>query len=420
MLYLPTFIKDFDLSKEPFAILEKRIYTLHKKSNLTNPENFLYFLGQKYTLEESEEISLLENEFFDLNRKKIEEFMSSLIQSEFINKIKSLDSTIRELTNVYSSLKGNALEKFIKENIFVAYYNLKPTKDKDSITDKIRTSNVEVRYPSVDELKSEKNSFINLFGDKKLLILLGRCYNLEIVDSKRELSEYIRFKNNFFKISHYCFVEDLEKKYLEGLIKRIMGKSIEHGKKFYEEIIKQRSNKKESLEQELNRKRSDKLGILGFEKINDDRYKLYILVNPYVIKKDNNYYFIKKAVRVGTELLVSSDSLKIVYQPRIFDMPYNHIFVRDDGGICFGTFRWVSVGVIFDHWYNLKNPDLAEKIAGVLRQAEDNLTLGWIGTPGMDNPSAFDNCLLTGGRKEALRLVGEERIFDNDKTSGGL
>jgi len=425
------FLQNFFYSREPFAVIASRLYTLNKTNGNFNGEDAFHLLGRRYVLDESEEISQLEKSLFLDNHSEIERTMTDYIKTKFIDRIEKNKASLNETQNYYSSMQDTTIEKFIMIDVFNKYNH----ENRGVVDDKVKTNDVnnlpEKKYPGVEDLISKENSLNILINSKGFVVVGNKCYALYENGGKRnEKDGYIVFRKNICDLKLWISLEDLCEGYTKKLDERINQKAAKHGEQFTD-ILMQIDREKEKVGNAIKQRRSisektqDKRGEIGFRKLGDRSYEISITIPPYIIEKNNSYYSFG-TVKLETTIEVRNNQIKIDHRPKVLNMPYLHPFVWPDSKICYGEppFNWQKdLKVNFNSWYNLSNrKEVAEKIARVMHKGKQIIESGYRGVPRKDfTPLMYleeCNCKIADNRRDAERYartykIPIERIKEN-------
>lgn len=422
----PNLLKCFDLVRESFAIIGGRLYTIHTGNRSKKPENFLYSASTFFPIEESEELLTLENEYYDANKLIIEKEIRHIINDIYIKKINVSSDSITSLENILSRIPNqDKIGQFVLIDVVNAYQRVSLETRKKKISSQASSpqptpeiSNIE--YPSINELKSDTPLIESLTDGRYMLAMGGRVYKL-MRGYNPTLDEFVKFKGKKYSMVFWKDLADIEKEYSESIQKHIHDKSESYGKK-YNSILTRFNDIEKSLKGQLNqfnipkREVSIRSGKIGYHKLSSSRHRVYIRLDPYVIKKNGNYYHFN-SVKLGTDLIVDPDTLSIVAPCEVLHNEYYlHPFVKraDKNKICYaGGEIWNRLGVIYNHKYSLKDKNLARIIGTVLHAAHQIMTKGYT----LDNIIPVNQISgftpMIGGFVEAKNYT----IYDNDKRS---
>lgn len=392
------FLKSFMYSKEPFAIMGGRLYTLSKTNGSFNGGDAFHFIDKAYALHESEEISQLESFFFSQNRRNIERSMSDYIKVNFKDKMKSTQAALKRMQNIYSSMQDNTIDKFIMVDVF-NHYNHENRVDNDNTVNTADWDKVDYddAPPGVNDLMSNQNSVDQLIGKEGVIVIGNKCYSIFQNGGKQDKREgYVMFRNKVLNIRPDVPLEKLCSNYSHKLQERIIQKSNEHASEFAE-ILGKMNKEKSQLDQGIKRRReisgktSDQRGEIGYRKIKDGEYEVSVTVKPYIIEKAGEYHAFG-SVKLGVILRSRGNQVMIDDAPRVLSMPYVHPFVWDDSNICFGNLNWSSQrNVRFNHWYNLTGENAAKRVAETMREGKRTMESGYVGSE-FTPVRAIENC----------------------------
>ena len=125
---------------------------------------------------------------------------------------------------------------------------------------------------------------------------------------------------------------------------------------------------------------------IGFHKENEHEVIIYLVLNPYIIKLGEEYYFFD-GIPLGRDFLLKNGSIAFKGPPRVLRMKhYNHPFVFSDNGICFGdseTYtRWImrtDLDIHWMRWYPTTSKCTIKKIAKWLEEGRFVMQEGYFG-----------------------------------------
>jgi hypothetical protein len=432
------FLQAFLYSEEPFAIIQGRLYTLSRTNGHFCGGSAFHFLGQKYALEESEEISQLEKEIFSANRGGIERMMTRQIQENFVSEVEKRRTELKKMQNIYSSLQDVTIERFIMIDVFNEYNHEKgegqakkdvKVSDWDDIPDIKKTM-------GVHDLVSQANSLDPLIGSFGFIVIRNKCYSLYQNSGKRnEEKGYVVFGKKTMDLKPWVSLKELCSTYTQKLIERISQKAVEHGKKF-DRILEQMEQEKQQLdeaikdEQMFTEKTEGRRGEIGFRKIRESEYQVSVAIPPYIIEKNGEFYFFGP---VSLGVIVKADNGRIMLDnmPRVMEesMPYMHPFVFHDkvnySRLCFGDLNWKNRrNILFNTWYDItEKKSTAEKIARAIKEGKILMQNGYSGIPYTDFKPVRSiescNCKIAGSRAAAEQYarangIPIERIIKNE------
>ncbi len=422
------FLRNFFYSDEPFGVIKGRIYSISRTNGNFNGRDALHILGKPYALDESEEISVMENILFSEKSKEIEEMMTEHIRVKYLQSIDRNKAEIEKMQNIYASLQDSSIEKFIKVDVFNAYnHENREIKEENFSTKKYDNIPDIGKIPVGEIISSKQNALENLLEGIGFIAIRGRCYYLyENGNHKNQQDGYVMFGGKVYGLRSWNTVEGLLSKYTERLSERIKQVAEEHGKVFAE-ILGGMYKEKKTLNDSISNKKIGngkshaRRGEIGFKKVNDNEYEVSVDIEPYIIEKDNNY-FAFGSVKIGTTITARRNKIMISDAPRVLSMPYLHPAVWADSRICYGKLNWgKSVGAHFNEWYNISNrKGIAKIIAKVLKRGRNVLTRGYVRSSESNVHSLEEcNCKIAENRKDAKIYAKKngiklERIIKND------
>lgn len=391
----PNLLRCLELTRESFAIVGGRLYTLHLSNQNKKTKNFLHSASTIFPLEESEKLCNLENEYYEDNGTAIKKQMSNIIFQNYINKINQSSSAIKSLEKILSQTSNQKnIAQFIIIDVVNAYRRVsQETRSKitsnqfksnpiSNLTDSQQKYKVET--PPIDELISKKTCLEVLKKEKNLLSMGGRVYEL-IKSNQTNLEEFVEFNGNKYSIVFWKNLSELEKEYSKSIEKDIYDKAINYGRKYSSALSEycamEDKLKRQSRQVNLSKKEVGvKSGRIGYNKFSNSRYRVYIKLNPYIIKKNKQFYKFD-SVKLGTDLIVDSNTLSIAAPCEVLQKEYySHPFVKraNKNKICYaGEEIWARLGVKYNHKYNLTDNNLARIIGNVLHAAHQIITTGY-------------------------------------------
>ncbi len=427
----PTILDRFASTREPFAILDSRIYTIEKESPISNGDCW-ECAGGRFALFESDELRVFRNSYFEDDREKIQGYMSWVIDFKLRRRVETLAKEVSgKCVDYYSKLKRQSLDQFLIDifNIFShkrdIEVNLEDAEEEINVDTSIDS------YPSIEQLYPLDTQIYNIISRPGVLVVNGMCYQLR---ENLPISRHgtINFKGRKYNLIPLIGLDKLSQEYRIQLVGRIEEVALQHGSKFSEQIDMLNSKSKE-YEEKIVGGESDggvtrKVGNIGYEPMEDNDYLIYAEIEPYILEKNGRYYVFNdgekegsKKVEVGTVLTISSGSVIIQGAPMVLNMPYFHPFVYDNGSICYdgGQDRWAHHDIKFlPHQYSLGQNGLARKVATLLWEADMNITQGYLG----QNPdpvyrlSRFNSIAQNESDAKAYARshgIDERRIFKN-------
>ena len=390
----PNLLRCLELTRESFAIVGERLYTLHLNSQNRKTKNFLHSASIVFPLEESEKLCNLENEYYEDNGTVIEKQMSNIIFQNYISKINQSSSTIKSLEKVLSQTSSQRdIVQFITVDVVNAYKRIsqetrkKITSNKFKpkiISNSINPQKYKIETPPIEGLISEKTCLGVLKKGKNLLSMGGKVYEL-VKSNQIYPDEFVKFSGNKYSIVFWKNLSELENEYSKAIEKHIYDKAMNYGTKYsstLSEYCAMEDNlKRQSRHVNLSKKEVEvKSGRIGFNKLSNLKYRIYIELDPYLIKKNNKYYKFD-SLKLGTDLIVNSKTLSIAAPCEVLQKEYySHPFVRraDNNKICYaGEQIWARLGVKYNHKYNLNDNNLARIIGNVLHAAHQIITTGY-------------------------------------------
>ncbi len=413
-----TFLTRFFYSQEPFAIIKGRLYTLVRG---LDSEIKLYFLDEIFGLEESEEISQLEKQLFLQEQDVLERRMSKYILN-IVSKFKTNLIELKELGNIYQSLKDTSIERFIMVDVFNAYNHENHGVVKEVLTSEYEKLPEIQRMPTVRDLFSRDNSLDALIESCGIFVFEGLCYKLVYNDNS---NDWIDFRDLPLYLKPWIKLEELCMQYSKSLNSRIKKKAEEHAQDFshiLSLVKKEKTNLRKAINQNtsFSGRTSGSRGHISFRKKSSNIYEIRVNVPPYIIGKSGYFYAFSGTV-LGLDLKIKGNEIMLKDKPKVVALPYKHPFVYLDGNICYGNLNWAEQRkIIFGQYYDMSNKTaIAKKIAQAMREGERTLLKGYIGN-NVDPVNNIDSCdcqvgaSLSNAKTYALRHnIPLERIIEN-------
>ncbi|MEA3514641.1 MAG: hypothetical protein U9R34_04145 [Nanoarchaeota archaeon] len=435
------FLENFRESDESFLIHQGMIYTLHCPTS-QNSLNKLFYANRDFNLFQSEDIDTLQEEYLNHSRDSIENLVSDYIQHNYIEKLERLKINIDSQKNLFQETQNNSIEKLIVLDIFDKFCNLcnvsnsngnKNNKSK-TVASNLKLSAINKTMglsSSLDYAAFGKTPFARYLNSISMMVLGQRAYSLRKENSIT--NNYVQIKNHKYKI---CESQTFDRFILD--YKKIISKSItsviqkessnyinqlsefKKAKTELDILINQENQFNELKERE---RRAEMFNCtIGFKargkNNSQDIYDIYIKLDPYIMKKDDNYYQFD-TVKIGTSLAVSRNQIKITNKPEVLTKEYHHPFVWDWLKICdkgYKKDRYEREGVNFEN-FNVDYLDgFARNVAVALNVAKKIIEYGYNGSRVSPvkklSPSKFPEEYIRGGKSAALSTG--IRIVDND------
>lgn len=390
----PNLLRCLGLTRESFAIIGGRLYTLHLNRKNRKTKNFLHSSSTYFPLEESEKLCNLENEYYEDNGAVIEKQMSNIIFQNYISKINQSSSAIKSLEKILSQTSNQRnIAQFIAIDVVNAYKRIShETRSKitsnrfkfNTISNLTDIQKYKAETPAIDELISNKTCLDVLKKGKNLLSMGGKVYEL-VKSNRTNHDEFLEFSGNKYSIVFWKNLSELEKEYSRTIDKRIYDKAMHYGNKYssvLSECCAREDNlKRQSKQINISKKEVEvKSGRIGYNRLSDSIYRIYIELDPYLILKNKRYYKFD-SLKLGTDLIVGSNTLSIAAPCEVLQKEYySHPFVKrsDNNKICYaGEKIWARLGVKYNHKYNLKDSNLARIVGNVLYAASQIITTGY-------------------------------------------
>ncbi|MBT5023136.1 hypothetical protein HON01_09990, partial [Candidatus Woesearchaeota archaeon] len=314
-----TILEDFKLCGEPFIIRSNRIYTLESAQGVFDNNDFIQFLDKKYPLEKSLLISNLENRYFSLNEKYINSYLQHIIKRDYVSKVESSHAALISQHNIYEQNKLSSVEHFIRSQVVPQYAELakdffQVNSDVPSKPKKIKTVSSETfdpdmfRFPDISDLYSEKSILESVMGSfvnsDFIFTLGGRCYVSSTYDNSP--SELVKINNKVHSLKYLSSLSNLDKNYKTAIIRKLNSVAKNHGEQLIPKIQKNLDQIK-NLESAFEVQDKTDFGSIGYQKVNNDKYRIYINIVPFIAKMRGKFFhFIK--TKVGTDFLIKNNS----------------------------------------------------------------------------------------------------------------
>jgi len=414
------FLSSLATTVEPFAILDKRLFTLREVKE--RPEqNSLDYGGLLYELRESEKIINLEKEFFQEKKAELEKLIAGKILRSSVGKAYHLEQEIASLEANQQFFQETYFEKFILVDVFNAYFNREGKK--------YEPKNVAEQVPMMRdfvEMLSAGEDSLSRSIPQKLLLLKGQGYELYPASKG---SGQLRFRGKEYDPRRSLSLQELAANYEQSLKQKIEKNLASHSQEFKSKINNLLQQKKElekllklgSIKRHSTKQKSAQEGNISFSKQGTD-YLIRLTVPPFFIKREEEYYPFPEAV-LGLELGTRDHQVRIKGIPNIYNRPYKHPFVWDNfaSGICFGEFSFVDHFALDFQRYLPCHEETASLIANILRQGERILTSAYINDD-LSPVKSIERCSASVGKNENdVRRYAQTRniavrIFDNDRS----
>ncbi|RME15066.1 MAG: hypothetical protein D6797_07465 [Bdellovibrio sp.] len=426
-----SFLSSFAATNEPFAVLEDRIWLLEKADFQNN--NYLCYSGEFFLLQESVYVPFLERDYYEQRREEVEREASRVIKQKLVDPLNRKKTELESLDNLFSRFQDDSVERFIMVDVFNAYhtrYNPREVEEEPEQNAEISSVNIpELSLPqlTVSDLTGIKTVLSRVVGER-ILCLNSNVFSLVKNSSKNPLNTHLLFKGKRYELEPLGKISEIESAYQQELFGNVERQVLRRSSDFQVLLEQLRSLKKEREERLKEEQKKYSLHTsyesdeIGFRKTGFDTYEVYIKLNPFIIKKNNEYYAFRKQIRIGTTLAANGSTLRITAPARVLTPPYHHPFVRDDNSICYlvntKKDRWSELGISFEaqDFSDKKNRKrLAKQVALTLNEGAEALTRRYRqGTiPVKDlTPENFPEEYLPGGRSEAESLG--LKIYDND------
>ncbi|MBI4440380.1 hypothetical protein HY638_05395 [Candidatus Woesearchaeota archaeon] len=412
------FLNNFRQCGEPFAVINSRIYTLSRPKG--HYRNALHIMDKAYPLDESEEVFRLENSLFLRHARGIESVMSDYIKRNFSDKFESSRAEVMSMNNFYESMQDGSIETFIRVDVFNAYNLSSREIETGKVSIDLPNWNVRATQPSINDLVSKDDSLGSLAKRPGFLSMANRCYLLLNNGTQDGSRDYVSFEGSILGIKPWMRLEELCEQYTSAISERIQKKAGEHAQVFGK-ALEEIAEKKRQISNAVNSfnagsVQGDRWGEIGFRKIRENEYQVSLDIMPYIIEKQDRYFFFD-GVKIGIVITAVNNGIMIDGPPKVLNMPYRHPFVHDGGIMCWGEFKW-ETKLHFNQFYELSHRKaVAKMVAYVLLKGKLNLESGHVGRPISELGDL--GCQIADNRAAAERHalsrgIPKGRIIDND------
>jgi len=407
------FLSSFAYTREPFAILGNRLFTLREVKERPKPkQNCLQINHDFYELRESDKISNLEEEFFRLREDELKDYLFERI----VHRENDVSKGLKQIDNDYQNLQTTTLETFILVDVFNAYFNRENSTERkvNSVTENFDNSLLEKLY-------SQENVLPEQLKNKKILSLKNQVYELTTKISRPD--RLLNFRGKNYSLRMMSNLRDLVNDYEHNLLVKV-GKFVEEHAGTYQMQLKNLQQQRKELDRLLILQANNSFiqeGNLSFSRKGKTDYTLKLRVPDFFIKRDGEYYPFPEAV-IGLELGSRNNQVKVKGIPNVYNRPYNHPFVWStfDSGICYGNFNFAEhFNLNFQHYLSC-NEETASLIANMLRQGERIMTSAYINNS-FAPVNSIERCSTSVGRtREKAERYAQRRglkmeVFDNDQ-----
>jgi len=416
---MPTCIDDFLGSGTSFAILESRLFTLHKPDFYIKPENKISLSDQIYSLEESEEMAALEVECYELNSDLFERYVTKMLKDT----IKEGHKQTEDIDNMFSMIQQESVDKNVLHQAMQDYLNIYNRKSKKKVAKKKYNLENNFRLPKLSDLMTISPLIQQLYGKSGVLFFGNNVYNIKRGSAR---DNYINFKNKKYKIEFRCKSKYFLESYRNIIQNHITNEAKKRNTEIFD-IISRIENKRNQMINEVdNLKKSlskSRIGDIGYKK-KGQFYEIFIDIPDFIYKHKENYYLFE-STKIAIDVKFSGTSAILIKKPYIPEssMPYNHPFVHSTANICLGNEHFIKgrledMNIHFNKIYDLRKHNVSQRIATSLDEAKQVIEDGYMGDV---NPvkyldeHIFRHELLVEGLSD-LRAIGvsRERIFPKE------
>jgi len=365
----------FELAnKNPLIIKDNKIHTL---INSDSGLNFYYNGEPVLKLEDCENLIFTEKFYFFDNEAKIKRIMSDIV----LKKPKD-NSKLKE--DIFELKKKYNLVSFLVDDVFPLHFNetkvkkvedkkVKFNKNKEKLLQILNSENSENKLKTNQDLFlnliSKKNSILyNLLKDKSLFIFDGNIYDFNSTSNKTN----IKLLDKYYKTKFVQKLDDFEKKYKNKLLENIEQISVGSNVNLLKQT-KKLLNEKKHLEEIVNKNIYQKRDI-GFKKINNNSYYVFLQLEPFVLQDlDNKTEKFYKFNKCKVAVKVSNKKNRISWDWPIVLERYTHPALKKEGlskqYICVGNKDFIRE--------EIKNKNLSDKVHTVLLRGKKAITTGY-------------------------------------------
>ena len=342
--------------------------------------------------------------------------MRSRLNLNYITRMENKVMQLKTAQQRHQEFQDNSLETFIMIDVFNEF-NHKRNSDNHPQECNIDFSEydaVEAEAPKVDELRSGTSALESILQQKNILVIGETSYVLAPSTSQQGGRIQLSFWNKPYTAIDYQSISQLAKIYRQALIHKVEHLVESKAENYIKALAKLDSvaqNAEVNLPKSAKGTTHAKRGDIGFAKINDNQYAVYVIVPEFLMGKNGNYYHFGNA-EITMPLKFNGTSLAIENPPQVLNIPYSHPFVHSNGAICYdGSERWSELlGIKFSYFYPISDSNLPLHIANALREARRGLHKGYMGRTvrPVNNLSEFP--IVANGKDEALQYAVQRGI----------
>ncbi len=316
---LPTSIF-FNLAKEkPIIINGGRLYTLGGNKS----DNFLSLSGERINISESDSLLFFEQEYKSINGSKIKNTLSKILDEKYNIKI-------------YSSKKEIGVIDFIINKVFYEYNHYYSNIDVNIDFSNISCNNIKTNYildVNIDFSEIEKSVFESIIDN--VFLDSNSVFSLDELSTKKNIHESGNFvslnKKNYLIQPTNFFLDSLEKKYQEALLREIEKNELKTNKalsKKLESVDKQK--KLNDILESLNKNGFYEKNKKGIYKKNSKFLPYIATDNEFVLQnKETNKYFLFEKFRIAVDIKKSNGEYAVNEEPFVLERKF-HPFVYYD------------------------------------------------------------------------------------------
>ncbi|MBN1156149.1 hypothetical protein JXA85_00900 [Candidatus Woesearchaeota archaeon] len=359
-------------------------------------------------MEESVLVWEEEEDFFESQRKGIEEYIANQLSEKVLKEISGKAKEIEELTKLLRNSrkrKSSAPVENLAIGVYRRYYGLEPE------TQEFSGDSPDILDIKIGKISPKEGKDILTACLKKNILFDGnRVYYLETITTTKEQPHCVKINNRTYGLKYASEIRAIEEKYRDALKQRI--ESIVNslfvkfdGKR--DELKAKITNLKEEIE--ANSISAENYRNLRLRRVSDNEYQFILTVKPFILVKKDRYYFCK-ATKLILGLAINNEYANIPSIPEI-EKGYENPFVfKEKGLICYGDNKDLvrkelsDMGFSSTRPYSIKDPVLVKVIVSLFNYAENKLEKSWGDDVERYANSDFVKSPLS-GKAEAKRLA---------------
>ena len=416
----PTILERFRSSREPFAIVDSRLYTVGTEVNKKGADHWNY-LSQIFPLFESNTMKEFEEEFFSDNEQVIERYMTDMIRFKIMKRLDSAQSSVKNSMNYYEQLRESSAARFFN-SFFKEYYRENQNVDAGEYSEVLETI-PGFENPDIRKISPDKTIIDDLISSDGIFSVADECYDIFRGGSETS-NGYIKVNGQRFGFGDSISLDDLISDYRGKILNEFEKIANEHASDMINHADKlERIAKNFSDESNIGDEEEGSDRVLGFEKIRDNEYYLYRWIEPFIMKRGGRYYAFgsdydskeSKRIRVGTTVILDSDRIIIKHKPMVDkrDFPYTHPFVHSDRRICYGDHDFD--GTRFNVAYDRNDPNIYRMLSQLMDAPFNTLSLGYTSSTILP-VKTLDRFVTIANTKEEAKRYAREKGMDPSKS----